>query len=604
MTRILWNTVIGNDVDGATLIIARLKAEGVEKSAGFTIQDISGNGLLQIAALMNYVSMTELLLDQGFDVNAVDSNHGTALQAAIYMNHTGIIKMLLEDNKINVNTKGGYHGCALQVAAFKGSEELVKELLSHRPNPADVNILAGKYGSVLQAAARSGQPSIVGLILNSGFKDVNIEGGVYGTALQAAAKGDYTGTNFLRRLSRGRVLRQATDVPRRVVVTPCDYLTIAKMLLNRGAKVNICGGKRTGSAINAAASSGQREMLELLLKADDSSPLRRKRVALMTAITQKVVEDRLPLVKLLVEHGADIDFEAEGSLYNRSLTAAAAMNCKPVVEYLLSEAKDKKKILMNVESGIFGSALRAALSAPAKETSEYLIEQGADLITGDQSYGNVLHLATFSGLNGVVQLLLQKRVDVNALDENDQTALHIAVYHGWISIVESLLGFGAKVNQVDVWGDTPLDIVERRLERDSNPGPSLEDLRKIKQLLLDQNCLERKPELNTSFHGPSIFKRPQASRPNRSRARSVYSSPKWNPGLGFEASIVDFLDNEGEEYVLVEQLSVDDLLYRNGAVEEIMKKGGSTKDNPNLRWIHLPANNVSHVLLAHNSRMR
>lgn len=155
------------------------------------------------------------------------------------------------------------------MAALKGSATLIQQLLEFG---ADASLRGGRYGYVLQAAARTGLPSILALILNakllSGVIDVNAEGGIYETALQATAKGDWIGElRFLYIVSRGRVLRQRTSLPRTTSAEKQDYLKVAKILIDRGAIIKFSVG-RLGSPINAAASSGNLDMLRCLISQD------------------------------------------------------------------------------------------------------------------------------------------------------------------------------------------------------------------------------------------------------------------------------------------------------------------------------------------------
>jgi ankyrin repeat protein len=543
---------------------------------------------------------TEMLLEKGFKINDIDSNHGTTLQAAIYMNHVDIIDILLHPDRAvpaDVNTAGGYYGCALQVAALKGSEALIQRLLRLG---ADVSTCGGKYNSVLQAAVRTGLKSIVKLILDAKPDEqeryVNWEGGVYGTALYAAAKGDYTGrTKFLRCLSRGRVLKQPTSVHRTVSTEKPDYLEVAKFLIDKGAIVKYDGG-RLGSPIGAAASSGNLDMLKLLIQHDQTTledRIQPYSSALINAITQKIVDDRKPLVQLLVEAGADVNFETGSGLCNRPLTAAAAINSGTVMDYLLKVAPDKTATI-NAESGIYGSALRAALSAKAENAALYLIKQGAEINTmKDEAYGNILHLAVFSKMDKVVELLLRDyHVAVNLRDEAGQTALHIAAFLGYKSIVYTLLQYNADPDLEDAWGDTPRKIVADVIERESHPGPSLEDLRNINQQLLEASVKRNKHRAGDLIHGPPIVKKEQSSLTEQGTAKSVFASPIWNPGLSFKATISDFLQKDGDEYLSIKSLSIDDLLYRKGAAAELMRLNDPGYDR-NLRWYHIPSNNMT-----------
>ncbi len=178
-------------------------------------------------------------------------------------------------------------------------------------------------------------------------------------------------------------------------------------------------------------------MLKLLLDNDKTSEAERKPKygrALLSAITHVLEKDnRLALVTELVQRKADINFLAGNGLHNSPLAAAAAINDEKIVKYLLELPMENKQKFMDAESGIYGSALRAALSAPqpAKDTALYLINAGADTGNEDERYGNILYLAAFADLPDIVKILVDKcKLGVNVLDKNDQTALHIAAYRG------------------------------------------------------------------------------------------------------------------------------------------------------------------------------
>jgi ankyrin repeat protein len=602
--------VAANDLEGVKRVLRKMLKH--EKSDGFTIQDVAGNGLLQIAAQKDFAEMTKLLLDNGFDINYVDDNHGTALQMAIYMDSEKVLEVLLnKSRKINVNIVGGYYGCALQVAAFKGSLDYINQLLELGVQK-DEYIAKSKYGTALQAAARTGMCSVLERILSlkPTEDEINQKGGAWGTALQAAAKCDYTADmNKLRQLSRGKVLSKANDIDRvKKGTETADYLKVAKMLLDAKAKVNVPESGRLKNPVNAAASSGQVKMLQLLLEKDVVSEEERKERygrALLSAITQLFnPKDRILLVKELVGRGANVKFIAGNCLHNTPLAAAAANNDEEVVKYLLGrfESEVAKKDFMDAQSGIYGSALRAALSAPqpAKETALHLIRAKADTKNGDELFGNNLHLAAFANLPEAVELLLAEedekcKISVNTLDKNDQTALHIAAYRGYEQVVKILLHKGADANLKDVWGDVPLDIVGDVIGRESHPVPSLQGLRNIREMLLKKSVCKDEQQASRPFPGPILAKRPQTPEQDRHKAKPVFESPKWNPGLKFHAKIINVLERNKQEYVLVKDLAIDDLLYKDGALEETMADVDEDY-KLTLRWIHLPTNNVRYAL--------
>ena len=254
---LLRYAVTHGDDERAAVYIGQLEEKGMLKSAGFTTQDAAGNGLLQIAALGGSSDIAKMLLDRGININSVDRNHGTALQAAIFMASTGpneVIRLLLDwkppdgdiRDKINVNTKGGYYGCALQVAAYRANSELVRELVNDCDPKAAVNISGGKFGFPLQAAVRTGRRAVVEPILSATTSpvDLNAKGGKYGTALQAVARGKYRKREKLPEISRGQVLVPEESRSRDIHIDLDDndsekgYREVANMLFDKGVKMD------------------------------------------------------------------------------------------------------------------------------------------------------------------------------------------------------------------------------------------------------------------------------------------------------------------------------------------------------------------------------
>jgi len=106
-----------------------------------------------------------VLLGRGHtDINLEGGEYGSALQAAAYNGHVGIVERLL-NNGAKVNATGGEFGSALQAAAYRGHIDVVNKLLERRAN---VNMEGGKYGSALQAASEKGHTVIVNLLLEKG----------------------------------------------------------------------------------------------------------------------------------------------------------------------------------------------------------------------------------------------------------------------------------------------------------------------------------------------------------------------------------------------------------------------------------------------------
>ena len=111
----------------------------------------------------------QLLLDNGANLNATPSLHGSALMEAAESGNMGIMSLLLgHDASFSAQAYGLGSGDALHSVVAVGQSE------------------AGMYSDALQAAAHYGDIGSVRALLDVGV-NVNAQGGYHGNALQAAA---------------------------------------------------------------------------------------------------------------------------------------------------------------------------------------------------------------------------------------------------------------------------------------------------------------------------------------------------------------------------------------------------------------------------------
>ncbi|XP_019859811.1 PREDICTED: transient receptor potential cation channel subfamily A member 1 homolog [Amphimedon queenslandica] len=214
--------------------------------------------------------------------------------------------------------------------------------------------------------------------------------------------------------------------------------------------------------IHVAAKNGSVKVLKVLLsndltqsqiKCDINCTDTYKRTALYIASK----EGHAPVVKLLLEHGADIDNFADA--YSRTaLHIACEVGHVQVVELLLEYTTK-----INLSDDFKRTALHIASDKGYAREVELLLEHGADIRLNDDDEHTAIYIACEKGHAQIVELLLQRGADIKPIDVTYNKEmlyarlLHIACKNGHAKVVELLLMFGADITNCDENGLNPLD---------------------------------------------------------------------------------------------------------------------------------------------------
>ncbi|KAJ7076765.1 ankyrin repeat-containing domain protein [Mycena belliarum] len=207
------------------------------------------------------ISVVQLLLDHGADVNAKRGRNETVLHATCCKGHKRVAQLLI-DHGADLNCSGGKYGTALQAAISEGYQEIAQLLLDRG---ADVNARGRRFETALHAASYVGNTKVIQLLIDHGA-DVNAKGRD-GTALQAASASQYHNVAVIQLL-----LEHGADINARggdyetalQAASYKDHREIAQLLLDHGADVNTKGGYY-GTALQAASYEGYNESVQLLL---------------------------------------------------------------------------------------------------------------------------------------------------------------------------------------------------------------------------------------------------------------------------------------------------------------------------------------------------
>ncbi|WP_036043802.1 ankyrin repeat domain-containing protein [Leptospira alstonii] len=176
----------------------------------------------------------------------------------------------------------------------------------------------------------------------------------------------------------------------------------------------------------------------------------------------------MEITKLLVEKGAEINAKRRNKGYTNdgfTFLANAVWNNQPdIVEYLVSKNADIYELNDNKETLLF-------FITEHKNTNmaKYLIGKGLD-VNAKNSKGETVILKSFSpfedtcSLNPnleLVRLLIDHHADLNAQDYAGHAAIHCAAVIGSIDALRFLLRNGANINLRDKAGLSALDYAER-----------------------------------------------------------------------------------------------------------------------------------------------
>nr|ACS15395.1 ankyrin 2,3/unc44-like protein [uncultured bacterium FLS12] len=227
-----------------------------------------------------------------------------------------------------------------------------------------------------------------------------------------------------------------------------------------------------------AARNGDMEVVALLLDAGADVNARgyRRGKPWYTALHEAVSPGHLDIVKILLEHGANVDGNTDDS--RRPLMLASWEGHTEIVQLLLEAGAD-----VNARGYFEGkerdTALHQAAFCGYLGIVKALVENGAALDIVAPFSGTPLHQAAFCGHTNVIQYLLDHGANKEAIDDRQKTPLLEAVSGGKLPSVRLLVENGADLYAMNDRGNTPLheaagegklDIVEYLLEAGCDPN--------------------------------------------------------------------------------------------------------------------------------------
>ncbi|KAH6876599.1 ankyrin repeat-containing domain protein [Thelonectria olida] len=380
----------------------------------------------------------QLLLEKGAKPDLGNNNGFTTLMYAAWFKYTDSVKLLLEHG---ASTELEYTGdaehlvgwTALMCTTGHGDDETFRLIAEAE---ADMKHKSKQGLPVLhQAATGDRLPTMLEFPSRI---DVNQTNEYDATALHVQ---DVSLENFKRLVNAGANIEAKNGVGNTPLAeaaklrTP-DCLDRVKYLLKKGANVN-------------SLSPGEGTPLHLACRSQN-----------------------MELVKLLVEHGADVTQTCDGIAGTPLIAACLPSNYaydpepEPLIRYLLDIEEDKpharpkeRRADVTVKSGLLGYPINAAALQGSSGAINLIMEQeGAKIDVRDDVGRMPIHFAALNGIRSF-DAILGKGGDINAADKMGRTALHWAALACMAQVVEkilSLLTDKTALDVPDIDGWTPL----------------------------------------------------------------------------------------------------------------------------------------------------
>jgi ankyrin repeat protein len=394
---------------------------------------------LYYAAKLGLDKITELLLDQGADVNTQCGMFRNALAAAVYERHTAVAKLLINDGA-NVNNTDESWGTPLYQASQNGDEAIVKLLIDAG---ADVNAPMPKYSdwdNALQAAIRTGGEATVKLLLEGGA-DCGLDERLRSPIHHALCSDECT-PSLISVLQQHGASIDAIDIGNMTPLHDCVIYSnqeAAKQLLDAGVPVDI-GVRRKSRSWDGDTFSPVDHM-------NTVHPIPEPIAVGLTPLHFAALTGNLTMTEFLLDHGADPNALSEYRetplhLNQRTTLCGTQYRDDWVDEYYRVEYRSKSTLYRDVIDPTFSTAT----SARQRILDTLLAHPKTSTATQDCQEENLLHCIKYGKPESVtlVQKFLSRGADPSCVNSSLKSPLHLASEAGDTASIVALLSTGTK----------------------------------------------------------------------------------------------------------------------------------------------------------------
>ena len=241
-----------------------------------------------------------------------------------------------------------------------------------------------------------------------------------------------------------------------------NQLNMAKCLLNNGAPIDLLDSYGWTSLIEAVIDQ-KIEMAKLLLQHGANVNINPENHAESVPLFIAIRKNNLTMAKLLLEHGADIDMQVDTDEHSKNVLGTP-------LTYAIEDSHWNDDISMvnllldwnpdlnaRVDQG--RTALHESTFCEKIELFEILVTKGADINAKDSKGLTPFRFALDLGNEPrAIELVKLGGFDLNSIGNYDRTALHDSVEKGFKDLTRTLVENKADLNIRDMYHNAPIHI--------------------------------------------------------------------------------------------------------------------------------------------------
>uniref|UniRef100_A0A0E0FEQ8 Small-subunit processome Utp12 domain-containing protein n=1 Tax=Oryza meridionalis TaxID=40149 RepID=A0A0E0FEQ8_9ORYZ len=254
-------------------------------------------------------------------------------------------------------------------------------------------------------------------------------------------------------------------------------LEVANMDVN---KPDTTPGRKT--PLERAIACGDLPSVRYLI--DHGADIHHEREGSITFLHSAAKKGRTEIVKLLLSRGAHVDGKSD---HGTPLHFAAIKGYESTVKILLEHQADPNKVMPSSQA----TPLSAALFATSLPCVKLLIQAGADV----NATNNPLARAAGSGLTEAIKLLLKAGANPNCPDTHGRMPIELAAVYGTREDVEILFPLTNPIPTVADWSVdgviTYANLERKKLEDDDYVNTKMSDLKQKGNEAFDEQDYEK-----------------------------------------------------------------------------------------------------------------